>query len=166
MNAIEHEANAPAQFWSELVADKPYIHPADRRALDGKHIDLRRYGIQTGEVAQVELFPYHSKSFSDVPGSVQRLLLALPSVNVIRNWVHKTILPAAMSGKVVAVVQRRSKDWEIDDRHSSANVVVYKGGECQGGYVTSNTRGGRAIQRHLAAQQPDVKNQGLQGRSG
>jgi hypothetical protein len=97
-------------------------------------------------VAQVELFPYHSATFK-IP---ERMLLALPSVNLIRRWVHDTILPAARSEKVGVVVQRSVKAWNLASHPEGDSIVIYRGAECQGGWVTERTRGGKMIKRILA----------------
>lgn len=101
------------------------------------------------DIAQIELFPYHSEKF-DFPARLQRLLLDLPSTRAIRAFVHGHILPAAERGECGVVVQRRAKDWGLEARKDSPQVIVYRGGMCRGGWITSNTNGGAMLKRVLA----------------
>jgi hypothetical protein len=102
-------------------------------------------------IAQIEIFPYHSKSFT-FPARIARALLLLPSVQVIRKWVHRALVPAAERGDVANVVQRSSKHWGLAGNHETEFLVVYRGGECQGGWMTPKTRGGQLLMRQLAKQ--------------
>jgi len=97
-------------------------------------------------VAQVELFPYHSATFK-IP---KRVLLTLPSVSLIRRWVNDTVLPAARSEKVGVVVQRSAEAWNLTSHPEGGSIVIYRGAECQGGWVTDRTRGGKMLKRILA----------------
>jgi len=96
-------------------------------------------------VAQVELFPYHSATFK-IPS---RILLALPSVELISQWANKVLIPAAQCRKVVVVVQRSSGLWGLSAFAESDSLVIYRGAECQGGWITSRSRGGKALMRLL-----------------
>jgi hypothetical protein len=100
-------------------------------------------------VAQLEIFPYHSKNFA-MPGRAKRTLLNLPSVKIMQRWVRDILLPATLDEQVAIVVQRSSKLWGFTAGDESRSVVVYRGAECQGGWITSNTRGGHLIMRYTA----------------
>jgi len=100
-------------------------------------------------IAQLEIFPYHCKNFV-MPASVSRVLLNLPSVKIMQKWVRDILLPAGRRDKIVVVVQRSSKIWGLAADQESKSIVVYRGAECQGGWITANTRGGQLIMRCLA----------------
>jgi len=100
-------------------------------------------------VAQLEIFPYHSKSFV-MSGRVKRILLDLPSVRTMKRWARDILIPAAMRDQIAIVVQRSSKVWGFTPDHESKSIVIYRGAECQGGWITSNTRGGQLLIRCVA----------------
>jgi hypothetical protein len=102
------------------------------------------------KVAQVEIFPYHSKNFK-IPARVQRVLLNLPSVQVIRSWVHGQLLAAAAQNQIALVVQRSSRQWGLTPDQEAGSIVIYRGGECRSGWITERTRGGQLLMRHLSS---------------
>lgn len=102
-------------------------------------------------LAQLELFPYHSKSFSAAPARLRRALLELPSVHAIRRAVHEDLLPRAARGEITIVVMRSAREWGLRDMSEHSDLVVYRGGEPRAGYCTPRTRGGRALLARLAS---------------
>ena len=100
---------------------------------------LRRY------VALLELVPYHSKDFR-----AYSLADRLPTCEDMRNFVHLNLAPRARAGELTLIVQRAAKQWGFSPADECENIIVYQGGECRGGYMTANTRGGQAIKRQLA----------------
>jgi hypothetical protein len=103
-------------------------------------------------LACLELLPYHSKSFSS--GS---LLKILPSVKVMLNFVHEVLLPKAKDGKVIIVVTRSVKNWQLP-KHE--NIIFYEGGETRSAHLTRTSRGGRAIADHLSLVDKKAANTG------
>ncbi|MCW5770474.1 MAG: hypothetical protein KIT16_02470 [Rhodospirillaceae bacterium] len=103
-------------------------------------------------VAQLELFPYHSKSFSKIPRKIKKSLLDIPSVRAARAFVHSWVLPRAIRGDVGKVVLRSAEYWQIDDGEKSNCVVVHQGWERQNGHCTPRMHGGKLLQRLLNIQ--------------
>lgn len=93
-------------------------------------------------VACLELFPYHSRSFAH-----RKILSKLPSVEAMRDYVRSQIKPKAMSGEATVIVTRSVKDWGID--WDDTNAVVYTGAEARAAHLSSKSRGGKAIYERL-----------------
>lgn len=134
-----------------VFLDSRFIAHPGRRWVESHLRGIASIGRLATAVAQVELFPYHSQRFANIPARVKRVLLSLPSVQAMRAWMTHEIVPAALSGQRAVVVQRSSKNWQVAvAEHSS--LVIYRGGECRGGWITQNTRGGKLIMNYLRSQ--------------
>ena len=94
------------------------------------------------ELACIELIPYHSPSFHD-PGNWRR---QLPSALLARRFVHEHVVPKARSGEAVVVVARQAQVWDLPEHD---RIVRYRGAESRAAHLTPNSRGGRAILKHL-----------------
>ncbi|HZV90194.1 MAG TPA: hypothetical protein VFF95_21770 [Candidatus Binatus sp.] len=93
-------------------------------------------------VVAIDLVPYHSAHFSG--GS---RMINLPSAEAARDWVHRCPAVRAKEGEAVIVVARQCRVWgleEIEDR-----IVCYNKSEARAAHLTSNSRGGEAILKHL-----------------
>ena len=156
----------------EIEGNDPFFSEALRANLSGGLPNLfldRRFKLHPGRgvgriasagvasierlasgVAQLELFPYHSERFV-FSACVRSALLALPSVRAVRHFVHDVLVPEAKAGRACIVVQRSAREWNIGPEMESDFVVVYKGAECQGGWMTAKTRGGPALSRMLSS---------------
>ena len=94
-------------------------------------------------LASIELFPYHSASFRDG----DRWLRNLTSVTLARNFVHDVVLPRVRSGKAILIVTRKLAAWRLP---RCRGVVRYRASEARAAHLTPESRGGKAILRHLA----------------
>lgn len=101
------------------------------------------------DMAQLELVPYHSKRFG-MPARIRRALLSLPSVEMMRRFVHDELLPKTVTDKATVVAMRSRKDWGLETTAENPNLVIYRGWECRNGHVTMAMRGGKAIAPRLA----------------
>jgi hypothetical protein len=107
-------------------------------------------------IAQLELFPYHSKNFTGVSKRLRQVLFSLPSVNKMLQFVHGSLLPRSQSGECTMVVMRSVRDWGLDGMAERGNVIIYRGWECQNGQCTPSMRGGRALMQ--CAKDSEVQN--------
>jgi hypothetical protein len=133
-----------------LFLDSRFVNHPGRRWVESHLRGIAPIEDLSTKVAQIELFPYHSEKFV-FPSRVRRILFELPSVRAIRDWVHNELKPAAVRNEIAVVVQRSSKQWGFTSDQESHSVVIYRGAECQGGWVTPRTRGGQLIMRHLSS---------------
>jgi hypothetical protein len=56
------------------------------------------------------------------------------------------LLPKARDGKVIIVVTRSVKNWQLPQHK---NIISYEGGETRSAHLTLKSRGGKAIANHL-----------------
>jgi hypothetical protein len=94
------------------------------------------------ELASVELFPYHSKSFGSA-----NLLNKLESTKLARNFLNGYVIPRVKIGKAIVVVTRKTREWNIKERHKG--IIKYKPQHARGAHLTPNSDGGNAIIEHL-----------------
>ena len=93
-------------------------------------------------LACVELYPYHSRSFN-LPTSIKNSLL---SAKLAKAYVHDVLVPKARSGAATIIVTRKGNEWGLP-RHR--NIVVYNSSESRAAHLTLNTSGGRKIAEFL-----------------
>lgn len=105
------------------------------------------YRAALSELAQtvcgVELVPYHSAYF----GLPRPILRRLASVQLVVDFVHNVLVPRAVAGDAVIIAARSARYWKLPPRRK--NIVVYERGETRGAHLSLNSRGGRAIAKHL-----------------
>jgi len=94
------------------------------------------------QLASVELFPYHSRSFEDHG----HWLRDLPSVKLVRDFVQNDLIPRTERGEALVIVTRKAKEWRV---LASENVVVYGAGEAQAAHLSPESRGGEKILEFL-----------------
>jgi hypothetical protein len=94
-------------------------------------------------LACIELFPYHSHSFSDAGGWIRDL----PSVQLARNYVHDFVMPRVRQKEAIIIVTRQVRVWDL---HPGEGVIVYSPIEARAAHLTPNSPGGRAIITHLS----------------
>jgi len=93
-------------------------------------------------MACVELYPYHSKSFN-LPASIKNSLL---SAKLAKAYVREVLVPKARSGAVTIIVTRKGNEWDLP---CHKNIVVYNSSESRAAHLTLNTSGGRKIAEFL-----------------
>lgn len=96
-------------------------------------------------VAVLELVPYHSVSF----GLPAKVMNKLRSVRLALDFVSDMLVPRADAGDTVLVVARKGAMWGLCE---AKNILIYKGTETRGAYLTPTTRGGKAILAQLKSQ--------------
>lgn len=94
------------------------------------------------ELASIELVPYHSATFSDADGWLQRL----QSVSLARTFVREYVIPRVESGKALVIATRQVNQWNLPDL---PGVIRYSPGQARGAHLTPNSPGGGAILRWL-----------------
>ena len=95
-------------------------------------------------VAALELLPYHSASF----GLPARIMNDLHSVCLARSYVSEVLVPRARRGGALLIAARQAGTWGLAEEE---HTIVYKGSETRAAYFTPDSRGGKAILRHLKA---------------
>lgn len=135
---------------ANLLGEGPYFyllnkfhdHPghAWARAKLGK--DLLQAELE--HICVLDLVPYHSEKGS----KCKPLAAKLPSSQRMIRFVKETIFPRAVSGEVALIVVRQEHSWALPP-NQSPNVIIYKGNECFGGYVTPVMRGGKLMREKL-----------------
>jgi hypothetical protein len=93
-------------------------------------------------LACIELYPYHSRSFH-LPASVKNSLL---SAKLAKTYVHDVLVPKARSGAATIIVTRKGSEWDLPHHR---NIVVYNSSESRAAHLTLNTSGGRKISEFL-----------------
>lgn len=91
-------------------------------------------------LVSVELFPYHSASFS-----YKKEYEKMSSVAAVREYVE-CLKERAKNGEITLIVTRAADKWNVEE---SDNIVVYKGSECQSASLSESSKGGRAIKEKL-----------------
>lgn len=95
------------------------------------------------KLAVVQLVPYHSASFTDSGGLLDRL----PSVQLAREFVQETVAKRVKDKKAIAIVARQVKRWNLPEEQG---VIKYeKPAEARAASLSPTSPGGRAILRHL-----------------
>lgn len=108
--------------------------------------DQRRISFQKSlqtvakQVCILQLIPYHSRVFNDT-----KCLFKLKSVELMRQFVADNL---SVRSDVLLVVTRKARKWGLlkEENH---RIVIYWGSETRGAHLSMNTRGGKAIARHL-----------------
>lgn len=92
-------------------------------------------------LACLEMFPYHSSSFS--PPKV-----ALESKRLVCQYVQQVLVPRALQADALIVATRQAAAWSLPAR-PSPDIICYGAGQARGAHLTLNTEGERAILRRL-----------------
>jgi len=98
------------------------------------------------KLASVELLPYHSASFRDGGGWLDRRQ-GLRSVRLARAFVEERI----RRGEALVVITRKVEYW---DQANGPKVIKYNPQEARGAHLTPKSRGGEAIIEHLRTMAP------------
>jgi hypothetical protein len=93
-------------------------------------------------VAAIDLVPYHSAD-----SSTGSRMIKLPSAEAARDWVHRCPAVRANDGKAVIVVARQCHEWGL--KEIKDHIVCYDSSEARAAHLTSDSRGGEAILKHL-----------------
>ncbi len=93
-------------------------------------------------VAGLELVPYHSPRFGLRPKEVN----ALRSAQLARDYFHRVLVPRAERNQAMVIVLKAAGSW---DPPPHENVVVLRGGQALGAFITPKTKAGQAIMRRL-----------------
>lgn len=93
-------------------------------------------------VACIELFPYHSRSFG-LPAPIKG---SLRSAQLAKRYVHEVVLPRVAAGSAGIIVARKSREWDLP-RHK--NIVVYSPSESRAAHLTLGSPGGHILAKFL-----------------
>jgi hypothetical protein len=124
------------------LLNKFHDHPGHAWARKALGRDIRQSELE--HICVLDLVPYHSEKGSKCGALVAKL----PSSKRMVSFVREAIFPRAVSGEVALIIVRQERGWALP-HNQSANIVIYKGYECFGGYVTPVTRGGRLMRATL-----------------
>ncbi|MGE4048544.1 MAG: hypothetical protein AB7F35_27055 [Acetobacteraceae bacterium] len=105
-----------------------------KQKFQGRYLDALR-DVST-RLANIELIPYHSSSFS-----AHQLIRDLPSVHAARHFAQAALV--ANQGMKKIIVTRQVKSWDLPP--NNADLIVYEGGHTRGASLGSRSRGGQAI---------------------
>lgn len=94
------------------------------------------------KIASIEMVPYHSATFKDSGRWVERL----ESARLAREFVRDFVLPRVRAGEAIIIATRQVAAWNLPQH---PGIVVYSPGESRAAHLTPDSRGGRAILRHL-----------------
>lgn len=121
-----------------------FVNPDTRSRIDAlSHLSK--------SIAMVQLVPYHSS----VNKLSERVISNLESVRLARCYVKHVLLPRTSA---LLIVARGKRYWEIHDKAiQGKHVLVYEGSEARGAFLTSNSRGGKAILKHLRASSKELR---------
>jgi len=107
------------------------------KVFDGNYREALRDLSQ--RLACVELFPYHSASFTD-----NKLLHKLASTQKAQSFVQDSIRSETNDSRRIWIATRKAKDWGVT---KSKTVHVYAGGHTRGASLGPESEGGKAILR-------------------
>jgi hypothetical protein len=105
-----------------------------KQKFNGRYLDALR--DVSKRLANIELVPYHSSSFS-----AHKLIRDLPSVHAARRFAQAAL--TANQGKKKIIVTRQVKSWELP--RDNQDLIIYEGGHTRGASLGSKSRGGQAI---------------------
>jgi hypothetical protein len=88
-------------------------------------------------VACLEMFPYHSRSFS-------ALKIELESKNLVCQYVEEVLVPRTRQGDALLIATRQAAAWPLPQR-SNRNMIAFTAGQARGAHLTMNTEGGKAM---------------------
>ncbi|MGA2898257.1 MAG: hypothetical protein ABSE27_11780 [Acidobacteriaceae bacterium] len=108
---------------------------ADRK-FDGSYFEALR--DLSRKLASVELVPYHSRTFG-----AQKLITKLPSVKMVKKFVHERLVPDAKAGKLTLIVMKKGSFWGLP--MGQKGIVVYPPRQAQASSLGPESPGGRAI---------------------
>ncbi len=94
------------------------------------------------KLASIELVPYHSTKSAEAWIARPRL----QSVSLAQNFVHDVVLSRVTDGKAIVIAIHKAKVWNLP-KHSG--IVSYSRKKSQAASLSPESRGGRAILRHL-----------------
>jgi hypothetical protein len=126
------------RWWEAKLRD--IVQAVAKEQHRGRYLDALK--AVSRRVVAIDLIPYHSAHFS---GGAQ--MIKLPSAGTAREWVRRCPAVRAKEGKAVIVVARRCNVWGLEEIKD--HIVCYNGSEARAAHLTSNSRGGEAILKHL-----------------
>lgn len=97
--------------------------------------------ILAHQLACIELFPYHSKSFR-----LNSSLHNLKSCKLMVDYIRNVLTTKAKNNEAIVLIVRGEKYVGLKE---SKNVVIYKGSECRSAHLTLKSRGGGRIAEWL-----------------
>jgi hypothetical protein len=100
------------------------------------------YSTLAKSVANIELFPYHSRKFK-LP---RRLRNNLPSAKLARQYVHEVLVPRARMGDLLLVVMRCAKDWGLE---CGDGICAFSSTEARGAHLSAKSKVGQKVLEHL-----------------
>ena len=92
-------------------------------------------------VACLEMFPYHSRSFSP-------LKFELESTKLVCQYVKEVLVPRTWQGDALLIATRQAAAWPLP-QPTNCNIIAYNAGQARGAHLTMNTAGGQAILERL-----------------
>lgn len=96
------------------------------------------------KIAILEIFPYHSISFSN-----HKLLQKeneIKSVEQMKMFVEKTIIPKVLRNEACIICMRQSKVWDLQDHF---NIVKFSGVEARAAHISNNSHADKIIKNFL-----------------
>jgi|HubBroStandDraft_1064217.scaffolds.fasta_scaffold156540_2 hypothetical protein len=126
------------RWWEAKLRD--VVQTVAKEQHKGRYLDALK--AVSRRVAAVDLVPYHSAHFRGGAGMIN-----LPSTKAARDWVHGCLAVRAKEGKAVIVVARQCREWGLDEIKD--HIVCYNSSEARAAHLTSKSRGGEAILKHL-----------------
>lgn len=99
-------------------------------------------------IAAVELFPYHSKTFS-----LGAAHLKSPSCIAAKKFVQSLINDPTRT----VIVMRKTKEWELPVlADQGCDLFIYENGEQRGAHLSPDSKGGGAILKRILGDDPLV----------
>ena len=101
-----------------------------------------------GKLAVVQLVPYHSAVFNLSPKALNQL----SSVCLAKDFVGQTVSERVKARKAIVIVARKMPSWNPclpAELGEDCGVIRYPPPEAIGASLSTKSRGGRAILRHL-----------------
>jgi hypothetical protein len=126
------------RWWEAKLRD--VVQTVAKEQYRGRYVDALK--AVSRRVAAIDLVPYHSAHFRTRPEMTD-----LPSAAAAREWVHNSLVSRAKRGKVVLVVTRKTKVWDIKPIRDL--IICYSASEAIAAHLTSNSRGGKTILKRL-----------------
>jgi hypothetical protein len=92
-----------------------------------------------GKLVSVELVPYHSSELAS-------RWFRLESISLVRSFVANEVVGRVRTGKAIAIAIRQARIWGLPKQNG---FVSYTPLEARAASLSPDSRGGRAILRHL-----------------
>ncbi|GAA4824801.1 hypothetical protein [Algivirga pacifica] len=86
--------------------------------------------IISQNIAIIELYPYHSKQFTN-NSSVQKL----SSVQIIKEFVHNYLVPKAVNNEICIISTRQSRTWNLLEHQ---NIISFTGSDSRSAHLTKS----------------------------